>query len=301
MDFKTLKKRSKGKLSQLTAEIEKMNTSASNNNDDDRFWKLTVDKAGNGHAIIRFLPAPEGEDFPWVRMWDHGFQGPGGSWYIENSLTTLGKQDPCSEYNSMLWNSGLESDKDIARNQKRRLSHYSNILVVDDPANPENNGKVFLYKYGQKIFEKAKDKMNPEFEDETAINPFDFLEGANFKLRAAKRAGFRNYDKSEFAESTPVTESDEEIGRIWGGMHSLQDLISPDKFKTYAELQTRLNSVLGLEGNTNESIDDSPTPQLPSKEAPSLPTAEAGSGVIADSSDDDDDGLDYFKKLADES
>lgn len=297
MSFASLKKSSKKDFSKLTEEIEKLNSSSTNtngNNTDNRLWKLTVDKAGNGHAVIRFLPAPEGEDIPWVRIWDHGFQGPGG-WYIENSLTTLGKKDPVSEHNSKLWNSGIESNKDVARKQKRRLSHYANIYVLNDPANPDNNGKIFLFKFGKKIFDKLNDMMNPEFDDETPTNPFDLWTGANFKLRARQVAGFRNYDKSEFESASALSEDDGELEKIWGQEYSLQEFVAPKNFKSYDELNARLTKVLGLAEQSG--LENSPEPQMAFDEAPALPTAET---VSDDNNDDEDDSLSYFSKLADE-
>jgi len=299
MSFANLKKARKLDFSKLTEEIEKLNTINKGNNGnsaDDRLWKLTVDKAGNGHAVIRFLPAPKGEDIPWVRIWDHGFQGPGG-WYIENSLTTLGKKDPVSEHNSKLWNSGIESNKDVARKQKRRLSHYANILVVSDSANPDNEGKTFLFKFGKKIFDKVNDSMNPEFDDETPVNPFDLWEGANFKLRARQVAGFRNYDKSEFDSPSALSEDDAEMEKIWNQEYSLQEFLEPKNFKSYEELNTRMTKVLGLEvedGNSFDGVVDSPAPTRQSMDARSMPTAEA------DAVGEEDESLSYFSKLADE-
>ena len=202
MSFAALK-RSSGNVEKLTKELEKLNTNQTNNSEDTRFWKVTTDKAGNGYAVIRFLAAPavDGEDsLPWVRIFDHGFQGPGG-WYIENSLTTLNQKDPVSEYNSVLWNSGVETNKEVARKQKRRLKYISNIMVIQDPSNPENDGKVFLYKYGKKIFNKITESMNPQFEDEKPVNPFDFWNGANFKLKVRNVEGYQNYDKSSFDDN----------------------------------------------------------------------------------------------------
>ena len=299
MSFAKLKKARKSDFSKLTEEIEKLNTTNKNNNGnsaDERFWKLTVDKAGNGRAVIRFLPAPKGEDIPWVRIWDHGFQGPGG-WYIENSLTTLGKKDPVSEHNSKLWNSGIESNKDVARKQKRRLSHYANILVVSDSANPDNEGKTFLFKFGKKIFDKVNDSMNPEFDDETPVNPFDLWEGANFKLRARQVAGFRNYDKSEFDSPSALSEDDAEMEKIWNQEYSLQEFLEPKNFKSYEDLNTRMTKVLGLEvedGNSFDGVVDSPAPTRQSMDARSMPTAEA------DAVGEEDESLSYFSKLADE-
>ena len=219
-----------------------MNTSGAGSTDE-RLWKLEVDKAGNGYAVIRFLPAPEGEELPWAKVWSHAFQGPGG-WYIENSLTTLGQKDPVSEYNRLLWNSGTDSDKDLARKQKRKLTYIANIYVVKDPANPHNEGQVFLYKFGKKIFDKVSAAMQPEFEDEEAIDPFDFWQGANFKLKAKQVAGYRNYDSSEFAAQGALLDDDDAMETIWKKQYSLEEFVNPDQFKTYAELEKRMNAVL---------------------------------------------------------
>ena len=244
MSFKDLKKQSKlGSLTaKLVKEVEKMNNTGGNT--DDRIWKLDVDKGGNGYAVIRFLPAPEGEDLPFVKLYSHAFQGPGG-WFIENSLTTLGQKDPVSEYNSLLWNNGTDAGKETARKQKRKLTYISNIYVVKDPANPENEGKVFLYKYGKKIFDKLTAAMQPEFEDEEAIDPFDFWQGANFKLKAKNVAGYRNYDSSEFAAPSPLLDDDDAMEALWKKQFSLAEIVAPDQFKTYDELRTRLDYVLG--------------------------------------------------------
>jgi len=297
MSFAALKKARKTDLSKLNDAMEKLDTNNKKNNGndgaDDRFWKLTVDKAGNGHAVIRFLPAPQGEDVPWVRTWDHGFKGPGG-WYIENSLTTLGKKDPVSEHNSKLWNTGTESNKNIARDQKRRLSYYANILVVSDSANSDNDGKTFLFKFGKKIFDKIKDSMVPEFDDETPVNPFDLWEGANFKLRARQLNDYRNYDKSEFDSPSAVSEDDAEMEKIWNQEYSVQDFLDPKHFKTYEELATRLAVVLDLGAGDQTSFDGgaSSAPRHQT-DARSMPTAAADAG-------DEDDTLSYFSKLADE-
>lgn len=255
MNFKDLKKQSSlGSLTEkLVKEVEKMNSS--NSSSDDRFWSLTVDKAGNGAAVIRFLPAPQGEDLPFVKLYSHAFQGPGG-WYIENSLSTIGQKDPLGEYNSTLWNNGTDAGKEQARKQKRKLTYISNIYVVKDPANPENEGKQFLLKYGKKIFDKLTEAMNPEFEDDTKIDPFDFWNGANFKLRAKNVAGYRNYDSSEFMSPGALLDDDDELEKIWKAEYTLQDFIAPDKFKSYDELKKRLDYVLGLKGNTSRRVDE---------------------------------------------
>ena len=246
MSFSNLKKQSKlGSLtSKLTNEIEKM-SKGTKGGADERLWKLEVDKAGNGYAVIRFLPAPDKEELPWAKLYSHAFQGPGG-WYIENSLTTLGGKDPVSEYNRLLWNSGIDADKELARKQKRKLSYTANIYVVKDPTNPHNEGKVFLYKFGKKIFDKLTAAMQPEFEDEEAIDPFDFWKGANFKLKAKNVAGYRNYDSSEFSATSALLDDDDALEALWGKQYSLKEFSSPSEFKSYQDLETRLNAVLNL-------------------------------------------------------
>ena len=266
---------------------------------DDRIWKPVMDKTGNGFAIIRFLPAPKGEELPWAKLWNHAFQGPTGQWYIENSLTTIGQNDPVSEHNSALWNSGVESDKEIARKQKRKLQYYSNIYVVKDSANSENEGKVFLYRYGKKIFDKVMETMQPAFEDETPINPFDFWEGADFKLKLRKVDGYWNYDKSEFADPSALSKEDAELEEIWGKQYSLKEFTDNSNFKSYDELKKRLDVVLSgttTVGNVTEmttSFDDSPEVSVvvDTKEEPA-PTITV--------SEDDDDTMSYFEKLAEE-
>lgn len=303
MSFAALKKTS-GNFSKLAEQLDKTSNPSQNQNsgEDTRFWKPDVDKAGNGYAVIRFLPAPEGEDIPWVRLWDHGFQGPGG-WYIENSLTTLGKPDPVSEYNSKLWNSGIEANKEIVRKQKRRLKYIANIMVVSDPKHPENEGKVFLYQFGKKIFDKINEAMNPAFEDETPINPFDFWEGANFKLKIRQVEGYRNYDKSEFDASSTLLDSDEELEAVWNKQYSLQEFLDPKNFKSYDQLQARLNKVLGLSGAvattaTAEELEEAPAPAV--QETASAPTPKATAASAPQVEEDEDDTLSYFAQLAEE-
>ena len=293
MSFADLKKQSKlGSLTQkLVKEVEKMNNTGSSG--DDRLWKLEVDKGGNGYAVIRFLPAPNGEDLPFVKLYSHAFQGPGG-WYIENSLTTLGQKDPVSEYNTMLWNQG-ESGKEIARKQKRKLTYIANIYVVKDPANPENEGKVFLYKFGKKIFDKLTAAMQPEFEDEEAIDPFDFWQGANFKLKAKNVAGYRNYDSSEFTAVTPLLDDDDALESVWKKEFSLKEFIAADQFKSYEELKTRLEYVLGSKRSNNVIEEEEDTDRGSAEE---LVTAVTTPSSVNE--DDDDDALSYFQKLADE-
>ena len=242
MSFANLKSKS-GSFTKLTQQIENM-SKPQGRGPDERLWKPEVDKSGNGYAVIRFLPEPEGEDLPWAQVWSHAFQGPGG-WYIENSLTTLNQKDPVGELNRTLWNSGLEADKDVARKQKRKLSYYSNILVVKDPLHPENEGKVFLYKYGKKIHDKIASAMQPQFEDETPINPFDLWKGANFKIKIQTIGGYWNYDKSEFdVPSVAGGLKDDELEKLWKGQYSLKEFTDLKNFKTYEELSTRLSTVL---------------------------------------------------------
>jgi hypothetical protein len=296
MSFAALKQSRQAQLDKLVTEVSKLSqpaTSSGQENDD--FWKPDVDKAGNGYAVIRFLPAPEGEDVPFARVWDHGFQGPGG-WYIEKSLTTIGQKDPVSEHNTILWNSGIDANKDIVRKQKRRLSYYANIMVVKDPANPDNEGKVFYYRFGKKIWDKIEEAMNPAFEDEKAVNPFDLWEGANFKLKIRNVEGYRNYDKSEFDSPSALADSDDELEAIWKQERSLATFTDPKNFKSYDELKTKLDRVLGLTGeskpnNTAADLDD---------ELDARPMPQASPAPIASSDDDDDDSMDFFKKLADE-
>ena len=291
----SLKKNSS--LEKLTRAMESVSNPASAKREDDRFWTPEVDKSGNGYAVIRFLdtPAVDGDDgLPWVQIWNHGFQGPGG-WYIENSLTTLGQKDPDSEYNTQLWNSGIEANKEIARKQKRRLTYIANILVVSDPKHPENEGKVFLYKFGKKIFEKINAKISPEFEDETPLNPFDFWKGANFKLKIRNYEGYRNYDKSEFdTQSALLDGDDKQIEKVWKAAYSLKEFVKPENFKSYDELKDKLNRVLGAGGaaaRTAPKVQEEETSWEEPKAAKPRKTAEAVSV-------DEDDDLSYFDKLA---
>ena len=261
---------------------------------DERLWKPELDKSGNGYAVIRFLPAIQGEDLPWAKVWNHAFQGPTGQWYIENSLTTLNQKDPVSEHNTRLWNTGLESDKEIARKQKRKLQYFSNIYVVSDTKHPENEGKVFLFRYGKKIFDKITAAMSPEFEDEKAINPFDFWEGANFKLKIRKVDGYWNYDKSEFEDTSKLFEDDSEADKVWQSQYSLAEYTAPSNFKSYDELKTRLDAVLSgtvKVGNVADDLDDAPVakPKVDTKPV----TTKVETPVV-----EEDDTLAYFEKLA---
>ena len=255
---------------------------------DERLWKPELDKTGNGYAVIRFLPAVKGEDLPWAKVWNHAFQGPTGQWYIENSLTTLGPghKDPVSEMNTAYWNSGVESDKEIARRQKRKLQYFSNIYVVTDTKHPENEGKAFLYRYGKKIFDKIMEAMQPAFDDEVAVNPFDFWKGANFKLKIRKVDGFWNYDKSEFENPTALFDNDGDIEEVWKKQYSLAEYTASSNFKSYDELKTRLNLVLAgttTVGNVTTLMEDEPV-------AP----------PVVDTKDEDGDTMDYFQKLAED-
>ena len=259
---------------------------------DERLWKPELDTSGNGYAVIRFLPAIEGEDLPWVKLFSHAFQGPTGQWYIENSRTTLGRgdvgKDPVSEYNTSLWNSGVETDKEIARKQKRKLSYYSNIYIVSDSKNPHNEGKVFLFRYGKKIFDKLMAAMQPEFEDESPINPFDFWKGANFKLKIRKVDGYWNYGKSEFEAPSAILDDDSAIERIWKEQYSLADFTAPSNFKSYEELKTRLDAVLsGKQVVSNQTVEDEPIAQ------PKVDTKPVENKQV-----EDEDTMDYFNKLA---
>jgi len=282
-------------LDKLLGEVQKENAPQEKKSyKDERLWKPEVDKSGNGYAVIRFLPAVEGEDMPWAKVWNHAFQGPTGQWYIENSLTTLGKNDPVSEMNSAYWNTGIESDKEIARKQKRKLQYFSNIYVVSDSKHPENEGKVFLFRYGKKIFDKLMAAMQPEFEDEKAINPFDFWEGANFKLKIRKVAGYWNYDSSDFDTSSAIFDNDEKIEEVWKTQYPLGEFTAASNFKSYEELKTRLDAVLSgsvTVGNVAEELEDRPTA------SPVVDTAPIESASIPQK-EEEDDTMDYFAKLA---
>ncbi len=302
--FADLKRKRKSMYDKIKTDVDKINKGSAGKTDD-RLWKRTVDKAGNGNAVIRFLPPSKGEDVPFVRIFDHGFQGPGG-WYIENSLTTLNKDDPVSEYNSKLWNRGDEAGKDQARKQKRRLKYFANVMVVADPGNPENEGKVFLYQFGKKIFDKINDAMYPEedpIDPKDPINPFDLWEGANFKLKARQVEGFRNYDKSEFDDPSAISDNDDDLEKIWGSQYSLQDILGADKFKSYAELEARLNRVLGTmaASSTAETLAEETPPSSPEPRqetaADDKPPFEVDSKSEESS---EDDSLEFFKSLADD-
>ena len=305
MSFADLKKQSRaGSLTEkLIKQVEKLNSGESGG--DDRFWKPEVDKAGNGYAVIRFLPAPEGCELPWAQVWSHAFQGPGG-WYIENSLTTLGQKDPVSEHNRVLWNSGSDRDKEIARKQKRKLSYYANIYVVSDPAHPENEGRVFLYKFGKKIYDKITEAMQPQFADEEAVNPFDFWTGANFKLKIRKVEGYWNYDKSEFDKPSALLDDDDKLERIYKGLNDLNEFSAASNFKSYEELKKRLDYVLGAKAPARQDPetveeDEQWEAERRGESAPkrSTPSFEIARPAVQEEDDEDaDDALSYFQKLA---
>lgn len=306
MSFANLKKNRSKSLDKLSSQLDKMASKGYSDPLKEKYWSPTRDKAGNAFAIIRFLPSPEGEDMPFVRIWDHGFQGPGG-WYIEKSLTTLGQDDPLGKYNSQLWNSGVDADKEQARKQKRRLKYHSNILVIKDSANPENEGKVMLYAFGKKIFDKLNDLMNPEFEDETPVNPFDFWEGADFKLKVRQYEGFPNYDKSEFDDPSELFDGDDaKLEEVYKQLHSLNELVDESQFKSYSELEAKLHRVLGITGSeydssktaedvVDEDMDMSKLGQEQDAPAAKEETAKEKTSVEVD---DDDDDLEFFKNMA---
>jgi len=287
-DFSKLKRNSNS-FEKLTKAIESTSTNVeAGSKEDDRFWQPEVDKAGNGMAVIRFLAAPavDGDEaLPWVRYWNHGFQGPGG-WYIENSLTTLNQKDPVSEYNSVLWNSGIEANKEIARKQKRRLTYIANILIVSDPKNPDNEGQIKLYKFGKKIFDKISEAMNPEFADETPLNPFDFWAGANFKIKIRQVEGYRNYDKSEFDKPSELLDGDDKkLEALWKKEYSLKEFVDPSQFKSYDVLKAKLDKILGLDGvvPVTTKAEDTFIASTKASVTPSL---------------DEDEDLEYFRSLA---
>ena len=312
MGFSDLKKSSSlGNLTaKLVKEVEKQN-GGGGSGADDRLWKPEMDKSGNGYAVIRFLPAPDGEDLPWVKIFSHAFQGPGG-WYIENSLTTIGKSDPIGELNRELWNSGNDADKETVRKQKRKLSFYANIYVVKDPANPQNEGHVFLYKFGKKIFDKIMEAMQPEFDDETPINPFDFWQGANFKLKLKKVAGYWNYDSSEFASPGPLLDDDDALEAIWKKEYSLAAFTAPENFKSYDDLKKRLDMVLGKKNTRPAVADETEYDDYASQETTRVSeeqvmekleqSYQASKAEVTDTTssvtDDEEDPMSYFAKLA---
>lgn len=288
----------------ITSSIQKEATQGSrNSNDDDRIWKAKLGKDGTGYAVVRFLPGKDLNKTPWVRIYDHGFQGPTGKWYIEKSLTTIGQQDPVSEYNSKLWNSGIEANKDTARKQKRRTSYYANVLVIKDPENPQNEGQVKIFRFGQKIFDMIMGAMQPEFADEDAINPFDLIEGSNFRIKMKTVSGYPNYDSSTFEATSPLSEDESKMEAVFNAQHDVHAMIAPSEFKSFEELQTKLNMVLGLDGSA-PAVEQAPAAPAPA----AIPTAETSQtaeefGAVFDAeqknaSSEEDDLESYFKSLA---
>jgi hypothetical protein len=299
MDINTLRKMRGTNFAKISGEFEKIANpqSESKSYQDDRVWKLEADKAGNGTATIRFLPNPNGDDLPWVRVFNHGFQGPTGKWYIENSLTTIGEADPVGELNSRLWNSGNEADKEIARKQKRKLTYIANVLIVSDPKHPENEGQVRLFRFGKKIFDKIMDKARPTFEDETPVNVFDLWEGADFKLRQRKVEGYANYDQSTFMEPSAVADSEDELLAVMSKVHDLKEFLDAKNFKSYEELSRKLASVLNTEGSAGQTAaqlaedDDAPA-------VTKVVTKATTAKVKVSQDDGDDDAMSFFKKIA---
>jgi len=305
MSFSNLKNNRKKAIDDLVNAVASTEGSSGKKSyGDDRFWKPTRDKAGNGYAVIRFLPAKEGEDLPWVKYFDHGFKGPTGQWYIENSLTSIGQDDPVTEANSVLWNTGREEDKQTARDRKRRLHYVSNILVVSDPSNPENEGKVMLYKFGKKIFDKVMDVMQPEFQDEEPVNPYDFWEGADFKIKIRKVDGWVSYDKSEFSKPEGLFDGDDErLEEIYNKLYSLQDFIDPKNYKSYADLKAKLNKVLGVQAGHDAAApstlpENTAAPTIAATAPSALAEPEADASPAPSAADDEEDTLSYFAKLA---
>ena len=302
MDIQTLRKMRNSDFGKIAGEFEKIANpqTESKSYGDDRFWKLEGDKAGNGTATIRFLPRVEGDELPWVRIFSHGFQGPTGKWYIENSLTTLGENDPVGELNTQLWNSGSEANKEIARKQKRKLSFVANVLIVSDPKHPENEGQVKLFKFGKKIFDKIMDKARPTFEDEKPVNVFDFWEGANFKLRMRKKDGFTNYDESSFSDPVAISNDEEEILRVANAQFKLSEFTDRKNFKSYDELKRKLEEVLSGDSFSGKTAADVAEEDRPVAKAPEMKSspAPAPAASKASSVDDDEDVMSYFEKIA---
>lgn len=296
MSFANLK-RNRNSISELVSAAQSADAPTEKKSyADERQWKPTVDKAGNGYAVIRFLPAPEGNELPWVRYWDHGFKGVTGQWYIEKSLTSIGQQDPVSEYNSVLWNSGSDDMKEVARKQKRRLHYVSNIYVESDPANPQNEGKVFLFTFGKKIYDKIMDVMQPQFADEDPVNPFDFWDGASFKLKIRNVEGYRNYDKSEFASPSPLKGGDEdELEQIYESLYDLNEFTDPKNYKSYDELKARLMLVLGEQETLSVKSQVALDEVREAAPMRSTPAPEPASSVVEDT---EEDTMSYFAKLA---
>ena len=308
MDIQALRKMRNQDFSKIAGEFEKIANPQTESKSyvDDRFWRLEGDKAGNGTATLRFLPRVEGDELPWVRIFSHGFQGPTGKWYIENSLTTLGENDPVGELNTQLWNSGSEANKEIARKQKRKLSFIANVLIVSDPKHPENEGQVKLFKFGKKIFDKIMDKARPTFEDEKPVNVFDLWEGANFKLRMRKKDGYANYDESLFTEPVAVSEDEEELLRIVNAQHKLSEFTDRKNFKSYDELKKKLSEVLSGDSFASKSAaeiaeeEDRPVRAAPEPTKSVAAPVQKAKPTPTSVEDDDEDVMAYFEKIAQE-
>lgn len=290
-------------MTNMVENLQKDINQGSRSGDDDRIWKPKMGSDNTGYAVVRFLPGKDVSKTPWVKMYDHGFVGPAGKWYIENSLTTIGQQDPVSEYNSKLWNNGTESGKEQARKQKRRTSYYANVLVIKDPANPQNEGKVKLYKFGQKIFDKVMTAMQPEFADEEPMNPFDLIEGANFRIKIKMVAGYWNYDSSDFEKVSPLSEDESKLEQVFNSQYDVHELIAPDQFKSYEELQQKLNMVLGEGPTAQERQVSADIAKVEEKSEfddyfKTETTTSEGGASTSDTSTDDEDLESYFKSLA---
>lgn len=305
MNFKDLKKQSSlGSLTEkLIKEAEKMG--GNNSSDNPNLFKLETDKVGNGRAVIRFLPAPPNEDLPFVKLYNHGFQV-NGRWFIENCLTTLGEECAVCRANSELWNSGVDSDKEIARTRKRKLSYYANVYIVSNPADPSLEGQVKIFRFGAKVFDKIKASMKPEFEDDPVIDPFDLWNGANFRLRVKKVAGYPNYDDSVFEPPSALLDGDDDkLEALWKTEHSLQELVSRDKFKSPEELEKRLNYVLGSKpiSQSVREQEEELEPLAQSSESDIMKELEESysrskSSTVEETDEDEDDAMAYFSKLA---
>ena len=307
VDFSSLKRNSGSNLDKLAKAVESMSSSNNQNDDSNEYWKCELDKSGNGYAVIRFLPTPpqdvDSDGLPWVKYYDHGFQGPGG-WYIEKSLTSIGQEDPLSKYNSELWETGIESNKEQARKQKRRLHYTSNIFVVKDSKHPENEGKVFKFVYGKKIFEKITQAMNPQFEDDKPIDPFDLWSGANFKLKIRKVDGYQNYDLAEFDSASPLFDDDDKLEKIWKQEFSLLEILSPKNFKSYADLDARLKRVLGQTNQARyKTAEDYTSKSLEDQEDEAFiksSVSETKSSFSSTDIEEEDDDMSFFKSLIDD-
>ena len=315
MNIEQLRKLRNTDFAKISSEFEKIVNPEAKGYGDNRFWKMEVDKAGNGTATIRFLTRTvkiiDGKDvvdeLPWTRVFNHGFQGPTGRWFIEDCPTTIGQPCPACEQNGVLWNSGIEADKEVARKQKRKLSYVANVYIVSDPKHPENEGKVFLFKFGKKIFDKIMDKARPTFEDEDPVNVFDLWTGADFKLRQRKVEGYPNYDQSVFLEPSPIAESEEEILAIVNQQYLLKDFTDPSKFKSYDELSKKLETVLNGKASNpvRDAVEDEDDIPQVRQERPVASESKKVSNTKVSvarsepdlSGDDDDDTMQYFRNL----